>query len=335
MATHDYVIANASGAAVRSDLNNALAAIVSNNSSATEPATTYSFMWWYDTTNGQLKQRNAANDDWNIAPTFDSSGNLGIGTTSPSVPVTVGLDGPTGPTGITGTNTVGVFANTALNRGLGLNYDATNVTAGIYSLGSNSKLVFYTPNGSTYAERVRIAENGTVTFDGAVTKTGNQGWLLAGSNATAHSLSRNTSNTGTGSILNLESQSRIGYIFRANGTAEKYGGTSWTSLSDRRSKENVVNFETGLDEVKSVNPVIFSYVGDSNRYVGVIAQDIENVIPYSVSQREGELPDGTEVDDLRTFDSTSLQFAMLNAIKEMAAHIEQLETRITALEAAD
>jgi hypothetical protein len=40
MATHDYVIANASGAAVRADLNNALAAIVSNNSSATEPATT-------------------------------------------------------------------------------------------------------------------------------------------------------------------------------------------------------------------------------------------------------------------------------------------------------
>ena len=64
MATHDYVIANASGAAVRSDLNNALAAIVSNNSNATEPATTYAYMWWADTTNGQLKLRNAANDGW-------------------------------------------------------------------------------------------------------------------------------------------------------------------------------------------------------------------------------------------------------------------------------
>ena len=64
MATHDYVIANASGAAVRADLNNALAAIVSNNSSSTEPATTYAYMWWVDTGNGQLKQRNAANDGW-------------------------------------------------------------------------------------------------------------------------------------------------------------------------------------------------------------------------------------------------------------------------------
>lgn len=64
MATHDYVLANASGAAFRADLNNALAAIVSNNSNATEPATTYAYMWWMDTTNGQLKQRNAANDGW-------------------------------------------------------------------------------------------------------------------------------------------------------------------------------------------------------------------------------------------------------------------------------
>jgi hypothetical protein len=64
MATHDYVLANASGAAFRADLNNALAAIVSNNSNATEPATTYAYMWWMDTNNGQLKQRNAANDGW-------------------------------------------------------------------------------------------------------------------------------------------------------------------------------------------------------------------------------------------------------------------------------
>ena len=64
MATHDYVIANGTGAAVRSDLNDALAAIVSNNSGATAPATTYAYMWWPDTTTGLLKQRNAANSAW-------------------------------------------------------------------------------------------------------------------------------------------------------------------------------------------------------------------------------------------------------------------------------
>lgn len=74
MATHDYVIANASGAAVRADLNNALAAIVTNNSNATEPATTYPYMLWADTTAGQLKLRNAANDEWNVLQSVVNSG---------------------------------------------------------------------------------------------------------------------------------------------------------------------------------------------------------------------------------------------------------------------
>jgi len=64
MATHDYIISNASGASVRADLNNALAAIVSNNSNATSPATTYAYQWWADTTTGQLKLRNSANSAW-------------------------------------------------------------------------------------------------------------------------------------------------------------------------------------------------------------------------------------------------------------------------------
>ena len=73
MATHDYVIANASGAAVRADLNNALAAIVSNNSNATEPATMYAYQWWADTSAGQLKLRNAANDDWIVIQELDGT----------------------------------------------------------------------------------------------------------------------------------------------------------------------------------------------------------------------------------------------------------------------
>ena len=77
MATHDYVIANGTGAAVRSDLNNALAAVVSNNSDTTEPTTTYAYMWWADTTNGLLKIRDAANSAWVTVGTL-ASANLGL-----------------------------------------------------------------------------------------------------------------------------------------------------------------------------------------------------------------------------------------------------------------
>jgi len=64
MSTHDYIISNGTGAAVRSDLNNALAAIVSNNSNSSEPATKYAYQWWADTSNAVMKIRNSANDGW-------------------------------------------------------------------------------------------------------------------------------------------------------------------------------------------------------------------------------------------------------------------------------
>jgi hypothetical protein len=61
---HDMDVANASGAAVRADINNALLALASSNSGPTAPATTFAYMWWPDTTSDIMKQRNAANTDW-------------------------------------------------------------------------------------------------------------------------------------------------------------------------------------------------------------------------------------------------------------------------------
>jgi hypothetical protein len=77
MAQHDYIIANQSGAGFRSDLNNGLAAIVSQNSGAAQPSTTYSYQWWADTTTGLLKIRNAANNAWITVGTL-ASANLGL-----------------------------------------------------------------------------------------------------------------------------------------------------------------------------------------------------------------------------------------------------------------
>ena len=77
MAQHDYIIANQSGAAFRSDLNNGLAAIVSQNSGAAQPSTTYAYQWWADTTTGLLKIRNAANNAWITIGTL-ADANLGL-----------------------------------------------------------------------------------------------------------------------------------------------------------------------------------------------------------------------------------------------------------------
>ena len=65
MSSHDYVIANDTGANVRADLNLALLAIQSQNSGSSEPSTTYAYQFWADTSGTPtLKQRNAANNAW-------------------------------------------------------------------------------------------------------------------------------------------------------------------------------------------------------------------------------------------------------------------------------
>ncbi|AOZ02267.1 hypothetical protein BKK81_23580 [Cupriavidus sp. USMAHM13] len=58
------VIDNQAGAAFRADLNNALAAIATNQSGSVEPNPSFPFQFWADTGNGLLKQRNAANTAW-------------------------------------------------------------------------------------------------------------------------------------------------------------------------------------------------------------------------------------------------------------------------------
>ena len=76
MAQHDYILANAAGASFRADTNNALAAIVSQNSGPNQPNPTYAYQLWADTTEGLLKQRNAANNAWIV---WGSLADAGLG----------------------------------------------------------------------------------------------------------------------------------------------------------------------------------------------------------------------------------------------------------------
>ena len=79
---HDYNLANQSGASFRSDLNNALQAILTNNSSASAPSSTASYMFWADTTTGTLKIRNSSNNGWIELLQLDGTLTLEDGTAS-------------------------------------------------------------------------------------------------------------------------------------------------------------------------------------------------------------------------------------------------------------
>ena len=74
MSQHDYTLASGqSGTAFRGDVQDGLRALNSLNAGASAPATTYAYMLWADTTNGLLKQRNAADSAWIIRGTLAES----------------------------------------------------------------------------------------------------------------------------------------------------------------------------------------------------------------------------------------------------------------------
>lgn len=67
MAQHDFVIDNADGRSVRTDIDAAIKALVSMNSGPVEPAVKYPGMLWLDLSvapDGVLRQRNQANGAW-------------------------------------------------------------------------------------------------------------------------------------------------------------------------------------------------------------------------------------------------------------------------------
>jgi hypothetical protein len=148
VATHDYVIANGTGAAVRSDINGALAAIVSNNSSATEPATMYAYQWWPDTTTGLLKIRNSANSAWVTIGTLAST-NLGL------LPVAGG----------TMTGVLAVTAGTAALPGIAVSGD---LNTGIYSPGADTLAITTSGTGRVFVDSSGRLLVGTSTARGNV-----------------------------------------------------------------------------------------------------------------------------------------------------------------------
>lgn len=121
-----------------------------------------------------------------------------------------------------------------------------------------------------------------------------------------------------------------GFLFHVNGTAAKPGGGSWTVASDKRLKKNIQEFSDGMAVVEQIQPVRFQYTEasgmDANKeWIGILAQDMEAIAPYSISSFTAE--DGNEY---LAFDPSSLDFILINAVKELQSEVRNLKTELSA-----
>ena len=146
---------------------------------------------------------------------------------------------------------------------------------------------------------------------------------------------------GTGTCrIGIDSAGQVGIgttnptaMLSVNGTANNQGG-SWGTYSDIRLKKNIKDYKPGLKEVMAIHPVSFQYnelsgySDQEKRFVGVIAQEIEQVLPSTVTKLHSD----PLVKDKRQYDNGELVYTLINAVKEQEAKIEALEKKNAGLQ---
>jgi len=99
-----------------------------------------------------------------------------------------------------------------------------------------------------------------------------------------------------------------------------------TTISDERLKENIQPIEDALSKVSQLNGVTFTYKADGKESAGLIAQDVEKVLPSAISEKQLPLKidDGVEYKVLQYDQTIGL---LVEAIKELTAKVEKLENK--------
>jgi len=327
MAQHDYNIANQTGSAFRSDLNNSLSAILSNNSGSSQPSTRTAYMLWADTSNNLLKLRNSTNSAWitlrTLSGNFDTTP-LGIGTNSPS------------------------------------SYSSEANTLVVYDSGKDSGITIAT-NSSSYDSNIYFADGTSSTAEkvGRINYNHNDNdmnfWLNGykrgtfGQNGTFINMALNNtffaqSATSAGTTYTLLKGSYGGTLGVAgtgitsiriytNGNVENTNN-SYGSLSDIRLKTNIVDASPQWDDIKAFRFVNYNLISEpSTTQLGVIAQEVENVSPglvYDVPELDdNDTPTGLATKGVKY---SVLYLKAVKALQEAMERIEQLEAKVAALE---
>ena len=225
---------------------------------------------------------------------FDSSGNLGIGTTSPTAGYRLDVRGQA---------QIGDGGGNA-----DINFNASNI--GRFLIAGT--------------ERARIDSSGNLMV-GTTSDIGGLGGRVQIASGGSRGIVQST-NANVRMQEYLVSSSTVGFISN-NGTA-----TTYATSSDYRLKENVAPMQNALDTVARLNPVTYTWKADGSAGQGFIAHELQAVVPDCVTG-EKDAVDAEGNPQYQGVDTSFLVATLVAAIKEQQAIITALTARITALEA--
>ena len=133
--------------------------------------------------------------------------------------------------------------------------------------------------------------------------------------------------------------------FNANFATFVYGSTNvgyiqvrststlYSTSSDYRLKENLVEITDGIERVKLLKPKRFNFIGHEETVDGFIAHEAQEVVPEAVAG-EKDAVDHEGNPEYQGIDQAKLVPLLTAALQEAIAKIESLEARIQLLENA-
>lgn len=126
-----------------------------------------------------------------------------------------------------------------------------------------------------------------------------------------------------------------GYRLHVNGNAAKPGGGSWTAASDQRLKQNINDFMEGMKILTQIHPVTYQYNGKAGlptdkQFVGVIAQEMQKIAPYTVGTFTYQDSTG-QSEQYLDYDATALTYILVNSVKEQQQEIDSLKNELTQI----
>jgi hypothetical protein len=258
----------------------------------------------------------------------DSSGNVGIGTASPTQTAAnrtvLSVNGTT--TAIVNLNAGGVNKSYFYFDGTNTNLNA--ISGNLTLQNDSANAITFNTNGAS--ERMRIDSSGNLLV-GDTAQVGAGQLCSTFNQATKYGLALKNSNaTSTGVFAGFYNSSGTlqGYINQTNSTTVAY-----ITSSDYRLKENIQPMTGALDKVAQLKPVTYKWkqeFGGTNSQ-GFIAHELQEVVPDCVAG-EKDAVDANGNPQYQGIDTSFLVATLTAAIQEQQALIQSLTARITALE---